>query len=94
MRDRTAVVYVVLRCRSLDNTCAFYASYGLVLEHEQNDLTDYYSLTLGSTVVEFRRLPAVGAVYCQTSGVRLGFYCPGRKPAMFTDPDGHQIEIC
>lgn len=59
---------LVLRCRNIDATKAFYAQFGLVFEREQHGSSPvHYSTHIGNMLLEL--YPAKG----EPDNVRLGF---------------------
>jgi lactoylglutathione lyase len=67
-----ALAYLVLRCRDLERSRAFYEAIGLRLELEQHGRgAQHYSCTLGEVVLELYPLSEK-----PTSGLRLGLRVP------------------
>ena len=72
MSGRIQLDHVVLRCRDLERSRAFYAALGLQLVPEQHGRgRPHYSCSVGGVVMEL--YPLSGQ---ESAGVRLGFRVP------------------
>lgn len=87
---------LVLRCRDIEKTRAFYTQLGLIFEREQHGNSPvHYSAHIGSMLLEL--YPATG----EPDNVRLGFVVSSAILAHFgmsnhgviRDPDGRGVEL-
>lgn len=87
---------LVLRCRDIDVTKAFYVQFGLIFEREQHGNSPiHYSTHIGNMLLEL--YPATG----EPDNVRLGLTVSPdilahfgiTKHGVIRDPDGRGVEL-